>query len=88
MKEITPEQIKRGLNALVDRKEAWPPTGTEFRQLCLPTSISPDGTNSGAYIAFKPEKLITDQNAIDKTEEAGKRELGAMKDLFKDHKED
>ena len=83
MTEISPEQIKNGLNALATRKETWPPNAAEFRQLCLPTSISPDGTNSGAYIAFKPEKLITDQTAIDKTEEAGKRELGNMKDLFK-----
>jgi len=49
----------------------------------LNNRISPTGHNSAAYIEWKPEKLITDQTAIDKTEEAGKRELGAMKDLFK-----
>jgi len=83
LKDITPEQIKQGLNELVERKDAWPPTGTEFRQLCLPKTISPDGTNSDAYKLYEPAKRIIDEGYVSKRKKAGKRELGAMKDLFK-----
>ena len=52
MTGISPEQIKQGLEALVTRKESWPPNAVEFRQLCLPETISPDGHNSSAYLSF------------------------------------
>ena len=47
---ITPEQIRDGLEALTGRKDTWPPNAQEFRQLCLPATISPDGMNSDAYL--------------------------------------
>ena len=32
---ITPQQIAHGLNAMMGRDDAWPPTAIEFRNLCL-----------------------------------------------------
>lgn len=52
---LTAEQIKQGLEKLVTRKDSWPPNAVEFRQLCLPESISPDGKNSNAYLEFTNE---------------------------------
>ena len=79
LKGITPDQIKTGLNGLVKRKDTWPPNAQEFRQLCLPTK-SPDGTNSAAYIQYKPAPRLTDQGAISKRKAAGKKALGEMLD--------
>jgi hypothetical protein len=78
LKEVTPDQIKDGLNNLVNRKDTWPPNAQEFRQLCLPKTISPDGTNSQAYIQYKPAPQITDQGAISKRKKAGRKALSEM----------
>lgn len=52
LKGITSSQIKGGLNKLATRDSPFPPNGSEFRQLCLPDTISPDGKNSAAYLQF------------------------------------
>lgn len=56
MTDIAPDQIKNGLNALATRKDTWPPNAAEFRQLCLPTTISPNGGNTAAYLRFDDPK--------------------------------
>jgi len=71
-----------GLYALKDWKSDYVPNAVQFRQMCLPKTISPDGTNSGAYKLFEPEKLIEDKSSIEKTEKAGKTALNEMKELF------
>ena len=53
---ITPDQIRDGLNRLATRKDTWPPNAAEFRNLCLPETISPDGKNSAAYLRFDDPK--------------------------------
>jgi len=53
---ISPEQIKNGLENLTKREDTWPPNAQEFRQLCLPDTISPDGKNSAAYLQFDDPK--------------------------------
>ena len=82
MTGITPQQISDGLNKIPDRQDSWPPNAKEFRAMCLPTSISPDGKNSAAYKLFKPEKLIEDKTYISRRKKAGRRELDAMKGMF------
>jgi hypothetical protein len=52
LRGVTPEQIRDGLEALTTRKDTWPPNAVEFRQLCMPSTVSPDGVNSSAYISF------------------------------------
>lgn len=35
MQDVTPEQIANGLERLTERDDPWPPTGLEFRNLCV-----------------------------------------------------
>jgi hypothetical protein len=79
---ITPDQIKDGLNRIPTRKSDWPPNAKEFRELCLPKKISPDGTNVEAYLPYMPIKKLTDQTAIEKRKKAGQTELEKMKALW------
>lgn len=90
--EVSPEQIKNGLNNLSSRSDSWPPNAVEFRQLCLPTTISPDGTNSGAYLYIddpkhplardKARMALQSDEQISKKRKAGRSALDGMKDLF------
>lgn len=80
--DITPDQIKNGLNRLAERENTWPPNGQEFRQLCLPKKISPDGSNHEAYLMYRPAKRLTDQTAIEKRQKAGQTELEKMKAMW------
>ena len=93
MTGLTPEQIKHGLESLVTRKETWPPNAIEFRQLCLPSTISPDGTGSTAYLHFSDEKhpehkqyskakRIEHASTVSKRKKSGNNELNKLKDMF------
>jgi len=90
---LTPEQIKQGLEKLVTRKDSWPPNAVEFRQLCLPETISPDGKNSSAYLEFSSEahpehkqysktKRIESASTVSKRKDSGNNHLKNLKDLF------
>lgn len=35
LKNVTPEQVKEGLQRLAKRGDEWPPSAPEFRKLCL-----------------------------------------------------
>ena len=56
LKGITPTQITEGLGRIKGRNSSFPPNGEEFRQLCMPETISPDGVNSSAYLSFDDPK--------------------------------
>jgi len=56
LRGITPRQISDGLGRLAARESAYPPNAAEFRQLCLPETISPNGHNSAAYLSFDDPK--------------------------------
>ena len=85
LKGLTPRQISNGLNALSTRDSAFPPNAAEFRQLCLPDTISPDGGNSGAYIMIsdpkhpnhQPKRLESDTYRS-KRKKAGRSALDEM----------
>jgi len=90
---ITPDQIKNGLEKLTKRVDTWPPNAQEFRQLCLPESISPDGKNSSAYLEFSNErhpehkqysktKRIENASTVSKRKDSGNNHLKNLKDLF------
>jgi hypothetical protein len=91
--EVTPEQIKDGLNALATRENTFPPNAAEFRQLCMPTTISPDGKNSAAYLSFddpkhpnnssQADRLPPPRSYVSKRKMTGKNALADMKGLFK-----
>lgn len=90
---LSPDQIKNGLEALATRTETWPPNAQEFRQLCLPVTISPDGNNTSAYLDFQnpahPEhehygktKQIEDLSLSSKRKKMGNQELAKIRGLF------
>lgn len=93
LKGLTPSQIKEGLNKLATRESSFPPNGVEFRQLCLPETISPDGKNTSAYLEFSNEahpehkqysksKRIESASTVSKRKDAGNNHLKNLKDLF------
>jgi len=92
LKGLTPSQIKDGLNRIASRESSYPPNGAEFRQLCLPETISPDGKNTSAYLTFDdpkhPEhkqfgrKQIESDSMISKKKQSGNNHLKNLKDLF------
>ena len=86
---ISPDQLKHGLDSLAGRSETWPPNAVEFRSLCLPQTVSPDGKNSKAYLSFsdpahpdyepvKIENLTQKQKRVEKA----RSELSNLKELF------
>jgi hypothetical protein len=85
---ISPEQIKLGLEAIVDREEHWPPNAKEFRQLCVGVK-SDHSINSTAYIDFnnpdhpsyKAPRIESDEHKAE-TRKTGNNELAAMQGLF------
>lgn len=95
---VTPDQIADGLNRIATREDKWPPNAQEFRQLCLPETISPDGNNSAAYIGFDDPKHprndpsspeyykqaigIGSDTHISKRKQAGNAALSALKDIL------
>ena len=89
LKGVTPDQIKDGLNRLSVRTEAWPPNAVEFRQLCMPETLSPSGINSGAYIAFndpahpdfEAPRIESDEQKASKNKAANSA-LSDMKNMF------
>ena len=83
LRGITPRQIKDGLNRLATRDSAFPPNAAEFRQLCLPETISPDGHNSAAYMTLSdPRHPRNDPNSP----EYVKPVLGIESDSYKERR--
>ena len=89
LKGLTPSQIKDGLNRIASRESSYPPNGAEFRQLCLPQTISPDGQNTSAYLEFSDErhpeykpKQIESDSMVSKKKDIGNNELKNLKDMF------
>ena len=92
LKEVTPDQIASGLGKLATRESAFPPNAAEFRQLCLPATISPNGGNSDAYLmisdpkhpSYQDPKRIESDSYVSKRRQAGRSALDGMKDLLAD----
>jgi hypothetical protein len=91
---ITPDQIRDGLEKLASRKDTWPPNAQEFRSLCLPDKIAPDGHhNSSAYLSFDdpehPEhefygkrKRIESDDYKTRKRKKGNETLSGLKGMF------
>lgn len=80
--DVSPEQIGHGVANLISRKEEWPPSAVEFRNLCLPEKISPDGKNSTAYIDFKdPRHPYYQKPRIENLTQRERREKVARESL-------
>ena len=49
---FTTDDIRRGLEAVVENGAPFPPNAPEFRKLCMKPSISPTGINANAYLEY------------------------------------
>jgi len=65
---LTGEQLKRGLDAM---SGSFPPTVTEFRELCIGDALH----NTGAYKDFERPKLLEARN-----KETGRAALKELKE--------
>ena len=92
LRGISPDQIKSGLEKLTKRESSFPPNAIEFRQLCIPPTISPNGGNSDAYLSiddprhscYRPKRTaIEDLGKKEKQARAAKETLNNLKGLFK-----
>ncbi len=89
-KLLTTEEWKRGvarveqdiIKSTAKGEKNYPPSYAEFAGLCK-HKISPDGTNSAAYIQYQPEKRIESDEHVSKRKKAGRSALDEMKGLFK-----
>jgi len=71
------------------REGSFPPNLPEFIELCLPTTTSPDGKNTAAYINiddpkhpnYQAKQIESDEHKS-KRKDAGQSALSDMKDLF------
>ena len=90
---VSPDQLKQGLESLAKRADTWPPNAAEFRQLCLPKTTSPDGTNSSAYLNFddpkhpqyeyyNAQKRLPDEKAVAKRRLVGNAAIAALKGVL------
>ena len=84
LKGISPNRIEQGLNRVLTRRETWPPNAAEFRQLCLPDTISPDGNNSSAYIDFKDPKHPSYEAPRIESDDAKKRRMTARQKAMRE----
>lgn len=93
MTELSEDQINSGFDKMLKWESPFPPTVLQFRQLCLPVSISPDGKNSDAYLSFDdpkhPEyefyskpKQLEDKTMVSKRKQKGIDALDELKDMF------
>lgn len=85
---ISPEQIKNGLEAIVDRQEHWPPNAKEFRQMCIGFK-GDHSINSTAYIDFNDPRhpsyqpiRIENLTQKEKRVDIGNKAIKGMKDIF------
>lgn len=58
---VTTDQLIAGTDKLATWRSptGWPPNAGEFRDLCKPATVSPDGTNAQAYVEFTPERALS-----------------------------
>ena len=76
---LTGEQVKRGLNALLNSTDPWPPTAIQFRQLC--TGRDGQSWERQCHRIYEPEKLLVNLTAKEASQNAGAsffREMRSM----------
>lgn len=78
--DVAPDMIAQGLNCLVELDSDWPPNAAVFRKLCKKPTISPDGTNSAAYLP--PVLGLPDWATKERGRERGKTEIQKMRELL------
>jgi hypothetical protein len=88
---LTQDQINQGTKKLLKWTKEFPPTVLQFRQLCLPETISPNGGNSDAYLMISDPKhpsyqakQIESSQYKSRRKEVARSALDDMKGMFPD----
>ena len=85
LEDLNGKQFKAGIDALKDWTESWPPTATDFRNMCLGRARGGEEqnmiSNQQAIQARSAPLLITKQ-LTDEDIEFGKQQSAALKGLF------
>ena len=85
LEDLNGKQFKAGLDALKDWTESWPPTATDFRNMCLGRARGGEEqnmiSNQQAIQARSAPLLITKQLS-DEDIEFGKEQAAALRGLF------
>jgi len=85
LEDLNGKQFKAGIDALKDWTESWPPTATDFRNMCLGRARGGEEqnmiSNQQAIQARLVPLLITKQLS-DEDIEFGKEQAAALRGLF------
>lgn len=83
--DLEPLQIKAGIDRLKDWQEAWPPSATEFRNMCLGRGIGDAEQNMIANqqaLQAKAPPLMIRKKPTEAEIESGNDALADLKNLF------
>ena len=85
LEDLNGKQFKAGIDALKDWTESWPPTATDFRNMCLGRARGGEEQNMIAAQQARQaegEPLLITKQLTDEDIEFGKEQSAALKGLF------
>ena len=85
LEDLNGKQFKTGIDALKDWTESWPPTATDFRNMCLGRARGGEEQNmisSQQAIQARSAPLLITKQLTDEDIEFGKQQSEALKGLF------
>ena len=85
LEDLNGKQFKAGIDALKDWTESWPPTATDFRNMCLGRARGGEEQNmisSQQAIQARSAPLLITKQLTDEDIEFGKQQSEALKGLF------
>jgi len=81
LRDLTTEQLSRGLTACRDSADDWPPSLPQLRR----GGTGADGTTAAeraAHKPFEPDRALEDITKRDAARKAGEAELAKMRAMF------
>lgn len=77
---LTGDQVKHGLNALLNSTDPWPPTAIQFRQLCT----GDDGLSweRQSHRIYEPDRRLEDLSAKERARVAADNALSDMRAML------
>ena len=83
LRDLKPEQIKRGIESLRDSAKPFPPSLPEFRGLCK-GSGGVESWEAICHKPFVPDRALEDKGAQERARVAGEKALSEIRGLFGD----
>ena len=81
LRDLKPEQIKKGIESLRDSAKPFPPSLPEFRGLCK-GSGGVESWEAICHKPFQPDRALEDKGAQERARVAGEKALLEMRGLF------